>query len=99
MTSRTAGVWTFTANLAAFLVCTGVAFARNINALFFHYDGANLLVGVLGQLECGQLAFSYTNNFVQSIGNTQRGSSSSSNGTAAMPNFTMCRCIPRWSAK
>jgi hypothetical protein len=71
MTSRTAGAGVFTANLVAFCVCSGVAFARNINAPFFHYDGSYMLVDAHDQLRFGQPLFAYANNFLQSIGNIQ----------------------------
>jgi hypothetical protein len=71
MTSRAAGAGVFAANLAAFCVFGSMAFARNINALFFHYDGSYMLIGARDQLEFGQPLFEYTNNFLQSIGNIQ----------------------------
>ena len=71
MTSRAAGAGVFAANLVAFCVCGGLAFARNINALFFHYDGSYMLVDARDQLRFGQPLFAYTNNFLQSIGNIQ----------------------------
>jgi hypothetical protein len=71
MTARAAGVLTFAVNLAAFGVCAGLAFARNINALFFHYDGSYMLVDARDQLRFGQPLFAYANNFLQSIGNIQ----------------------------
>ena len=63
--------WTLVANLAAFGVCAVFAFRRNINALFYHYDGSYLLVSTRAQLNFGQPMFDYTNNFLQSIGNVQ----------------------------
>jgi len=71
MRSRAAGPLTVIANLAAFSACACLAFARNINALFYHYDGSYLLVGTRDQLNFGQPMFEYTNNFLQSIGNIQ----------------------------
>ncbi len=71
MKSRVAGPPTVIVNLAAFGACACLAFARNINALFFHYDGSYLLVGARDQLNFGQPVFGYTNNFLQSIGNIQ----------------------------
>ena len=71
MTSRAAGALTFAVNLAVFGVCAGLAFARNINALFFHYDGSYMLVDARDQLRFGQPLFAYANNFLQSIGNIQ----------------------------
>ena len=44
MSSRVTGPLTVIANLAAFSACACLAFARNINALFYHYDGSYLLV-------------------------------------------------------
>jgi hypothetical protein len=71
MRSRAAGLLTVIANLAAFSACACLAFARNINALFYHYDGSYLLVGARDRLNFGQPMFDYTNNFLQSIGNIQ----------------------------
>jgi hypothetical protein len=45
MRSRDTGPLTVIVNLAAFSACACFAFARNINALFYHYDGSYLLVG------------------------------------------------------
>jgi hypothetical protein len=71
MRSRVTGPLTVIANLAAFGACACLAFARNINALFYHYDGSYLLVAARDQLSFGQPIFDYTNNFLQSIGNIQ----------------------------
>ena len=71
MSSRTAGPLTVIANLTAFSACACIAFARNINALFYAYDGSYLMVAARDQLNFGQPAFDYTNNFLQSIGNIQ----------------------------
>jgi len=71
MRLRAAGPLTVIANLVAFGACAFLAFARNINALFYHYDGSYLLVDARGQLNFGQPLFDYTNNFLQSIGNIQ----------------------------
>ena len=71
MRSRITGPLTVIANLAAFGACACIAFARNINALFYAYDGSYLLVAARDQLNFGQPAFDYTNNFLQSIGNIQ----------------------------
>jgi hypothetical protein len=71
MRSRAAGPLTVIANLTAFSACACLAFARNINALFYHYDGSYLLVDARDQLSFGQPLFDYTNNFLQSIGNIQ----------------------------
>jgi len=71
MSLRAAGPLTVIANLAAFSACACLAFARNINALFYHYDGSYLLVDARYQLNFGQPTFDYTNNFLQSIGNIQ----------------------------
>lgn len=65
------GSWRLVANLAVFGVCAVLAFARNINALFYHYDGSYMLVDARDQLSFGQPFFEYTNNFLQSIGNIQ----------------------------
>jgi hypothetical protein len=71
MKSRAAGPLTVIANLAAFSACACLAFARNINVLFYHYDGSYLLVTARDQLNFGQPTFDYTNNFLQSVGNIQ----------------------------
>ena len=71
MRSRATGPLTVIANLAAFSTCACLAFARNINALLYHYDGSYLLVDARNQLNFGQPTFDYTNNFLQSIGNIQ----------------------------
>jgi hypothetical protein len=71
MKSRATGPLTVIANLVAFSACACLAFARNINALFYHYDGSYLLVAVRDQMNFGQPIFDYTNNFLQSIGNIQ----------------------------
>jgi hypothetical protein len=71
MKLRTAVPLTVIANLAAFGACACIAFARNINALFYGYDGSYLLVAARDQLNFGQPMFDYTNNFLQSIGNIQ----------------------------
>ncbi|HWX85650.1 MAG TPA: hypothetical protein VNZ48_18790 [Xanthobacteraceae bacterium] len=65
------GSWGLVANLAVFGVCAVLAFARNINALFYHYDGSYMLVDARDQLSFGQPFFAYSNNFLQSIGNIQ----------------------------
>jgi hypothetical protein len=69
MKSRIAGAGVFAANLAAFCICACLAFARNINALFFHYDGSYMLVDARDQLRFGQPLFEYADNYLQSIGN------------------------------
>jgi hypothetical protein len=71
MKSRAAGPLRVIASLAVFSACACLAFARNINALFYHYDGSYLLVDARYQLNFGQPTFDYTNNFLQSIGNIQ----------------------------
>jgi hypothetical protein len=71
MMSRTASLPLFIANLAAFSACATFAFARNVNALFYHYDGSYMLVDARDQLGFGQPSFEYSNNFLQSIGNIQ----------------------------
>jgi hypothetical protein len=71
MRSRLVGPLTVTANLAAFSACACLAFARNINALFYHYDGSYMLVDARDQLTFGQPFFAYSDNFLQSIGNFQ----------------------------
>jgi hypothetical protein len=71
MSSRIAGPLTVVVNLAAFSACACVAFVRNINALFYGYDGSYLVVGARDQLNFAQPMVDYTNNFLQSIGNIQ----------------------------
>jgi hypothetical protein len=71
MRSRATGPLTVIASLAVFGACACLAFARNINALFYAYDGSYLLVAAHDQLNFGQPMFDYTNNFLQSIGNIQ----------------------------
>jgi hypothetical protein len=61
----------FAVNITAFSACACLAFARNINALFYHFDGSYALVDAHEQLKYGQPVFEYTNNFLQSIGNIQ----------------------------
>jgi hypothetical protein len=39
MMSRAASLLLFFANLAAFSACAMIAFARNVNAQFYHFDG------------------------------------------------------------
>jgi hypothetical protein len=70
-TSRAAGVLAVLVNLAAFSVCACLAFARNIHALFYHYDGAYALVDVRNQLSSVHPIFEFSNDFLQSIGNIQ----------------------------
>ena len=71
MKSRAAGALVFFTNLAAFGAFACVAFARNIHALFYHYDGTYMLVDARDQLNYGQLTFAFSNNFLQSVGNIQ----------------------------
>jgi hypothetical protein len=71
MSSRIAGPLTVIANLAAFGACACIAFVRNINALFYAYDGSYLVVAARDQLNFAQPTVDYTNNFLQSIGNIQ----------------------------
>jgi hypothetical protein len=61
----------FLTNIIAFSACSCLAFARNINALFYHFDGSYALVDARDQLRYGQPVFEYTNNLLQSIGNIQ----------------------------
>jgi hypothetical protein len=64
--------WTaFVANILAFSVCASLAFMRNINALFYHYDGSYMFTEARDQLHFGQPLSGYANNFLQSIGNIQ----------------------------
>ena len=71
MMSRASGPLLFFANLVAFSACAMIAFARNVNALFYHFDGSYLLVDARDQLKFGQPSFEYSSNFLQSIGNIQ----------------------------
>ena len=59
------------ANFAAFMACAGVAFTRNVGELFYHYDGAYVLVDSRGQLTSAPPWFAFANNFLQSVGNIQ----------------------------
>lgn len=61
------------ANLAAFSLCAMAAFARNANALFYHFDGSYALLQARHQLASAQPLFSFTSEFLQSIGNIQSG--------------------------
>jgi hypothetical protein len=61
----------FAINIVAFSVCACLAFARNINALFYHFDGSYMFVDARDQLRHGEPLFEYANNFLQSIGNIQ----------------------------
>src|ERR1700687_4660255 len=61
----------FIANLVVFITGATFAFARNINALFYHYDGSYMLVDARDQLKFGQPSFEYSSNLLQSIGNIQ----------------------------
>lgn len=69
--SRTAAALTIIANLAAFSACAWIALARNIHALFYHYDGSYMLVDVRNQLTSAHPIFEFSNDFLQSIGNLQ----------------------------
>ncbi|MGA2854594.1 MAG: hypothetical protein ABSE90_10765, partial [Verrucomicrobiota bacterium] len=71
MMLRSARPLTFVGNLAAFTICAALAFARNVHALFYHYDGSYMLVDGRNQLKYGQPIFEFSNNFLQSIGNIQ----------------------------
>ena len=71
MMSRAAGPPLFFANLLAFSACAMIAFARNVHALFYHFDGSYLLVDARDQLKFGQPSFEYSSNLLQSIGNIQ----------------------------
>jgi hypothetical protein len=61
----------FLINLVAFGISAWLAFARNVHALFFHYDGSYMLVDVRNQLMASRPTFEFTNDFLQSIGNIQ----------------------------
>jgi hypothetical protein len=71
MRSRATSPLLFFANLVAFSACAMIAFARNVNALFYHFDGSYMLVDARDQLKFGQPSFEYSSNFLQSIGNIQ----------------------------
>ena len=64
---RVPGFPLFIANLAAFITCATFAFARNINALFYHYDGSYMLVDARDQLKFGQPVFDYTQLWWQQL--------------------------------
>jgi hypothetical protein len=57
-------------NLCVFGICAWFAYARNINGLFFHFDGACTLIEIRNQLLLGA-PLSFTNDYYQSIGNIQ----------------------------
>jgi hypothetical protein len=69
--SRAAAPLMFIANLAVFGACACLAFVRNVDALFHHYDGTYMLTDAREQLQFGQLCFEYSNNLLQSVGNIQ----------------------------
>jgi len=71
MTARGGCSYVFAANLAGFCACAGLAFARNINALFYHYDGTYRRVAARDQLTFGQPDFVFSNDLLQSVGNIQ----------------------------
>jgi hypothetical protein len=60
---------TLIVNLVIFGVLAGVAFGRNINALFYHYDGAYALTHARDQLAFSNPIFAFSNEILQSIGN------------------------------
>ena len=64
------GTLALLANLGAFLVCAWFAFARNFNALFYHFDGTCTFVEIRNQL-LGSSPFSFANDYLQGIGNIQ----------------------------
>lgn len=69
--SRAIGALVVLANLSAFGLCAWLAFARNIHALFYHYDGSYMFVDARNQLAASRPIFTFTNDFLQSIGNIQ----------------------------
>jgi hypothetical protein len=67
--SRLSEPVTLIVNLAIFGVLAGVAFGRNVNALFYHYDGAYALTHARDQLTYPNPIFAFSNEVMQSIGN------------------------------
>lgn len=63
--------WILPANLIVFAVCAVVAFARNLNGLFFHFDGLYLFIQVLNRQPPVQPLLAFSNDMLQSIGNIQ----------------------------
>jgi hypothetical protein len=59
------------ANLLVFATCAALAFYRNIDGLFHGFDGLYMLVEILNRPAAVQPAFTFSNDFLQSIGNIQ----------------------------
>ena len=60
-------------HFAAFLACAWIAFRRNANGLFFHYDGALSLVEAKNQFLYSSGGLNLSNNFMAGLGNIQFG--------------------------
>jgi hypothetical protein len=58
-------------NLGVFGLFAWFAFGRNMNALFYDFDGTSTLVELRNQLMIGSPVFAFTNDYLQSIGNIQ----------------------------
>src|SRR5258708_388535 len=58
-------------NLAAFGICAAVAFSQNLQYLFAHLDGVYMVTQVRNHMAFGKPAFTFSNDFMQSIGNIQ----------------------------
>ena len=65
------GPWAFVANLVAFATFAFLAFSRNVNGLFFSFDGTDRLVDMSNQLATSRPLLEFSNDFLQSIGNIQ----------------------------
>ena len=65
------GPWAFVANIVAFAIFAFFAFLRNVNGLFFSFDGSYRLVDMSNQLATSRPLLEFSNDFLQSIGNIQ----------------------------
>jgi hypothetical protein len=65
------GALVLLANLAAFGLCACFALARNINGLFYHFDGSYMLINARNQLSSHRGAFYFSNDILQATGNMQ----------------------------
>ncbi len=63
--------WALPANLAVFTACAVLAFSRNLNGMFHDFDGLFILVEVLNRVAPVQPLFTFSSDFLQSIGNMQ----------------------------
>jgi hypothetical protein len=56
------GPWAFVANLVAFATFAFWAFSRNVNGLFFSFDGTDRLVDVSNQLATSRPLLEFSNH-------------------------------------